>query len=88
MKTSYFTKKGGRAHCTVVSVRTCLVLGGVGDFYDSRTRITNVAFTLPLYTALFYNNLDDWFWLLTQIKEKGEKVAKLFFIDYIFQEYT
>ena len=29
-------------------LRTCLGLGGVGDFYDSKTRITNGAFTLPL----------------------------------------
>lgn len=35
------------------------LLGGeaAGDFYDSKTRITNGAFTLPLYTQLFNNIL-------------------------------
>ena len=37
----------------------CWLLGGeaAGDFYDSKTRITNGAFTLPLYTQLFNNIL-------------------------------
>ena len=51
VKTSYFSESR--------RVAAAGLLGGeaAGDFYDSKTRITNGAFTLPLYTQLFNNIL-------------------------------